>query len=72
MIYNYSKLIGRIVEKYGTQSKFAEAMNLSERTISLKLNNKNCWKQSEIAKACKLLKIVDLEISTYFFDLRVQ
>ncbi len=41
MPYNYSKLLGRIVEKVGTQGKFAEQMKLSERSISLKLNGKN-------------------------------
>ena len=39
MPYDYSKLNGRIVEKCGTQANFAEMMGLSERTISLKLNN---------------------------------
>lgn len=67
MPYNYSKLLGRIVEKVGTQSNFAEKMELSERTISLKLNGKVGWKQSEIAKACQVLDISDREIPAYFF-----
>ena len=40
MAFNYAKLLGKIVEIFGTQRKFAEAMGLSERTISLKLNGK--------------------------------
>lgn len=72
MSYDYSKLCGRIVEKYGTQAKFADAMNLSERSISLKLNGKVGWKQSEITMACKVLDILLTEISTYFFTLKVQ
>ncbi|MBO4938507.1 MAG: DUF739 family protein [Oscillospiraceae bacterium] len=67
MPYNYSKLLGRIVEKVGTQSNFAERMGLSERTISLKLNGKVGWKQTEIAKACEVLAIEDREIPVYFF-----
>lgn len=67
MPYNYSKLLGRIVEKVGTQSNFAEKMELSERTISLKLNGKVGWKQGEIAKACQVLDINDHEIPAYFF-----
>lgn len=67
MPYNYSKLLGRIVEKVGTQSNFAEKMELSERSISLKLNGKVGWKQSEIAKACQVLEISDNEIPAYFF-----
>lgn len=69
MPYNYSKLLGRIVEKVGTQSNFASKMELSERTISLKLNGKIGWKQSEIAKACDVLSIPDTDIPAYFFAL---
>lgn len=72
MQYDYSKLLGRIVEKVGTQGHFARQMNLSERTISLKLNGKIGWKQSEIADACKILGISARDISTYFFTLKVQ
>lgn len=72
MPYNYNKLLGRIVEKVGTQGAFAEKMELSERTVSFKLNGKVEWKQSEIAKACEVLSIRDEEIPTYFFVLAVQ
>lgn len=37
--YDYSKLNGRIVEICGTQANYAKAINLSERSVSLKLNN---------------------------------
>lgn len=72
MPYNYNKLLGRIVEKVGTQSKFADKMELSERTVSLKLNGKVGWKQSEIAKACIVLEIHETEIPAYFFAMGVQ
>lgn len=72
MPYNYAKLLGRIVEKVGTQYNFAERMQLSERTVSLKLNGKVAWKQNEIAKACEVLQIEDHEIPAYFFVLGVQ
>lgn len=72
MSYDYSKLSGRIVEKYETQAKFANAMNLSEHSISLKLNGKVGWKQNEITKACKLLGLALTEIPTYFFVTKVQ
>ena len=60
MAYDYSKLLGRIVEKYGSQAKFSGAMGLSERSLSLKLNSKVGFGQSEIAKACKLLTLLNL------------
>lgn len=69
MPYNYSKLLGRIVELVGTQSKFAEAIGLLERSVSLKLNGKVGWKQTEIAKICELLRIAPDEIPSYFFAL---
>ena len=40
MSFKYAKLSGRIKEKFKTQERFAEAMNMSPRSISLKLNNK--------------------------------
>ena len=66
--YDYSKLEGRIKEKFGTQRKFAIAMNLSERSMSLKLNGINNFKQSEIRLACELLCIPAYEIGEYFFN----
>lgn len=67
MSYDYSKLIGRIKEKCGTQSAFSEKMNLSERTISLKLNNKIEFSQNEIVRAVAVLGLKDSDIQRYFF-----
>ncbi len=72
MPYDYSKLSGLIVEKYGTQAKFADAMKLSERSLSLKLNGKVSWKQQEMVKVSELLDFPVDNIPTYFFDLKVQ
>lgn len=71
-MYNLNKLKGRIIEKFGTQGNFAKAMKMSERTLSLKLDNQVDWKQSEIVKACELLEIPKEEIADYFFTLKVQ
>jgi hypothetical protein len=72
MAFDYSKLKGRIIEKYGSQSLFAKAMQLSERSLSLKLNGKRSWKQSEICTAIKLLELQEDDISIYFFNPKVQ
>lgn len=72
MEYDYSKLLGRIKEKCGGQTEFAQKMELSERTVSLKLNNKIPWKQTEITKAAKILGFSIEEIQSYFFTLKVQ
>ena len=66
MSFKQAKLSGRIKEKFKTQERFAEAMNMSPRSISLKLNNKREWKQNEIDKACELLEIQTSEIGEFF------
>lgn len=71
-MFNYSKLLGKIKEKFGNHGNFASSMEISERSISLKLNNKVEWKQNEIIKAKKLLDIADEELFYYFFDEKVQ
>lgn len=72
MAFNYQKLLGRITEKMGSQAEFARRMELSERTISLKLNGKVQFKQNEIVKASNLLEIDNSDIAAYFFTVYVQ
>lgn len=72
MAFNYQKLLGRITEKMGSQAEFARRMELSERTISLKLNGKVPFKQNEIVKASNLLEIDNSDIAAYFFTVHVQ
>lgn len=71
MSNDYSKLLGRITEKIGTQAEFANAMGVSERSISLKLNNKVSWKDNEISKAVEILEIDPKDIPAYFFKYKV-
>ncbi|NCE99626.1 DUF739 family protein [Emergencia sp. 1XD21-10] len=72
MSFDYSKLRGKIVEKYGTNAKFAKDMGLSERSLSLKLNGKVFWKQNEICTAAELLGIKNEDIQSFFFTKIVQ
>lgn len=72
MSFDYSKLRGRIVEKYGTLEAFASAVNLSNHTISKYINNKIPWKQTNIEAAVRALDIPPEEISAYFFTPNVQ
>lgn len=71
-MYDYSALSGLIVERFGTQYRFAEAMGLSEHTVSNLLNNKVDWKRDMMVKAAKLLGIATKNIHKYFFTLKVQ
>lgn len=72
MSYNYSKLRGKIIEKFGTLGEFSKAMKWSERTNGLKLNGRVEWKQNEIITATRLLGIRSEDIDVYFFDVEVQ
>lgn len=67
MDYDYSKLIGKIKEVYGTQSAFAKAMGMGATSVNLKLNNKSEWTQAEMATAMELLRIPETSVRTYFF-----
>ncbi|NBA57037.1 DUF739 family protein [Enterococcus hirae] len=72
MSFDYSKLTGKIIELYKTQHNFSIAIGLSERSLSLKLNNKVRWKDTDIKKACELLGIDDADVGEYFFKQKVQ
>ena len=65
--FNYSKLRGRIVEKFGSQQAFAMELGISDCTISTKLNGHTYFTQEEIAKAVKILDIDPAEVTSYFF-----
>lgn len=67
MKHNYSKLRGKVIELFGTQGKFAEALGVTDSYVSMLLNGKIQWTQELIDKACDLLDITVKEIGAYFF-----
>lgn len=71
-IFDYSKLKGRIKEKYNSQKDFAAALNISEVALTNKLNNRTKFTQDEIMNCLDLL-VIDLnDIPLYFFTLQVR
>ena len=72
MSYDYSKLKGRIAEKCGTQTALAKEIGWSERTLSLKLNGKIAFSQSDIEDMMRVLDIKRKDIQAYFFTVDVQ
>lgn len=64
---DYSKLRGRIKEKFGTEGAFADAMEYNRCTISAKLNNQSEWTRTDIEKTCVLLEIPFEDVKPYFF-----
>ena len=72
MEFDFSKLLGRIVEKYGTRSAFAEVWGKTESFLSNRLNNKIHFDANEIHEICELLEIPFVEIPVYFFTPKVR
>lgn len=63
---DYSKLKGKIVERFGSATKFANAMGMSDATLSQRLQGTSPWKVPEIAKAAKLLEIKRKDVLAFF------
>jgi hypothetical protein len=72
MEFDFSKLRGRIKEKFGSEAKFADAMDLSTSGLSGRLNNNVPWRTEEIPRACELLDIPAADIALYFFTPKVR
>lgn len=72
MVLNYSKLRGRIVERYGTIKEFSDTVQISRTALSLSLNNKRAFSQQEMLRILELLNIQENEIGSYFFTELVQ
>lgn len=70
--FDYSALKGKIIEKYGSQSSFAKVLGVSERTLSLKLNNIVAFSQDEMLRSILLLGSTSDDIKLYFFNTLVQ
>lgn len=67
MSFDYSKLRGRIKEKFETQEAFAKALGMSRATLSLKLNDVSEFSQFEMFRSLDLLDVTVSEIDSYFF-----
>lgn len=74
MAFEYSKLKGRIIEKYGTRKAFAECIGMTASALSDRLNNKVPFSAPEIARICAedVLDIPEKDIAIYFFTPKVE
>ena len=64
----YSKLRGRIVEKYGSQEKFCDVVGLSSVSVSNKMTGQTGFSQKDILKWCELLDIDIKEVGDFFYS----
>lgn len=72
MSWDYSKLRGRIKEKFNTLDSFAEALGMSRTSLSQRLNNQLEFSQNEIAKAMVLLGEDEVNMVDFFYTPKVQ
>lgn len=68
IVFDYSKLRGRIREICTTESAFASLLGLSTVSLSAKLNNRVGFSEAEILRSCEILEICRDEIALYFFN----
>lgn len=67
IIFDYSKLKGRITEKCGTKKAFAKLLGIAEGTLIGKLKGLSYFSQSEILRSIRILDIEPGDVSAYFF-----
>lgn len=74
MQFDFSRLAGRIVEKFGTRSAFAAAVGIGESSLSEKLNNKRQIDSTEIVEwsGPGLLDIPAEQLHLYFLTPKVR
>ena len=74
MIFDFSKLRGRIYEKFGNCANFAAAVGLSEPSLSARLNGRIALSSDEIVhwSQPEVLDIPAEEIPAYFLTPKVR
>lgn len=68
---DYSKLRGRIVEKFGSCSAFAKFLGIKPQQLNPKLTGKTAITKKDILEWSKVLGISTEEIGVFFYTLKV-
>ena len=71
VLYDYSKIKGRIRECFSTQADFAKELDISDTSLSNKLTNKTPFTQDEIMKSIEVFELSPVETFEYFFKEKV-
>ena len=67
-MFDYSKLRGKIREKYKSETKFAHKVDMTPASLSSKLKQKTDFTSIEIHKMAIELEIPKTRIPEYFFE----
>ena len=70
-MFDYSKLEGRIVEKYKNKVNFCKATNTNYGTFTSKVRGDSEFSASEIINIMNALDVPYDKIPEYFFTLKV-
>lgn len=70
MKFDYRKLRGRIIEKFGSIRNFANFLDLQEQLVGKKLLNQVKISQPDIITWSEALDIDQNDIGVYFFTLQ--
>ena len=62
IVFDYSKLKGKDVEKFGTQLNFIKQISMSEPTFIKKINGEGYFTQKEI---CEILYVLQVELNEF-------
>ncbi len=65
--FDYSKLRGRIIEKYGSIEAFSNKTSISNISVSKKLNNKVAISREDMIEWSDLLDIPLEEYGVFYF-----
>lgn len=66
-MFNKFKLLGVMAEKNFTQKKLAELLNLTEDTVSKRMNGISSFNTKEAEIICEALDIQDMETRANIF-----
>lgn len=70
-MYDLSKLRGRIIEKFGSLSNFAEKLGKDKTYLSRKMQGHSDFSRTEIIEWSNLLEIDSSMYEVYFFTEKI-
>jgi len=67
IVFDYSKLRGRIREVFHTETRFARELGISKVSLSAKLNGRQNFSLNEISKMSHIFNLKEKEMFEFFF-----
>ena len=71
MVFDYSKLKGRIIEKFGTVSAFAESMGYAQSGLYISIKHGKPISSKRIIEMTDALEIESKDVGEFFYTPKV-